>query len=707
MCAAIRAKATNLPLLPIEKRTMRLKLLLATLLACASVPALADEGMWTFDNFPAAAVKQKYGVTIDQKWLDHVRVSAVRLAGGCSASVVSPNGLVLTNHHCVAGCAQNLSSPEHDYVKNGFFTARPEDEKQCPGTQAEILQTIGDVTPAISGATKGKSDADFTRARNAAIANVEKQACTGREATHRCQVITLYDGGQYKLYTYRKYSDVRLVFAVEFDTAFFGGDPDNFNFPRYDLDFSFLRLYENGKPVATPEHLTWNASAPKPGELVFVAGNPGGTDRQLTEAELVTLRDVVQPFSLILGSELRGRYTRFAEESAEHMRIANRDLFGLENGLKALRGEHEALLQPSLFDDKRKADAELKAKVNADAKLKAEIGDPWAEIARAQVARVALAKTYNFLEGRAGYGSALFRYARTLVRAAEERAKPNGERFREYADARLPLVEKTLLDKQPVETDLEQLKLEFWFTKLREELTADARETALVLGKDSPENLSRALIASKLADPALRKQLWEGGATAIRASNDPMIRFVLKIDDSARGVRKAFEERVEGPMDRASERVAKARFAAYGTTVYPDATFSLRLSYGKIAGWEEPGRTIPPFTDFGGLYARATGQAPFQLAPRWVDAKGKVDAKTVFNISSDNDIIGGNSGSPLINAKGEVIGAIFDGNIHSLGGEYFFDPKLNRTVSVSTAAMTEALTKVYGRNALVAELTAP
>ena len=686
---------------------MRLKILLATLLACASSSAFADEGMWTFDNFPAAAVKQKYGVTIDQKWLDHVRASAVRLAGGCSASVVSPNGLVLTNHHCVAGCAQNLSSPEHDYVKNGFFSARPEDEQQCPGTQAEILQMIGDVTATISAATKGKSDADFNRARNAAIANVEKQACTGREATHRCQVITLYDGGQYKLYTYRKYSDVRLVFAVEFDTAFFGGDPDNFNFPRYDLDFSFLRLYENGKPVATPEHLTWNASAPKDGEPVFVAGNPGGTDRQLTEAQLATLRDVTQPFSLILGSELRGRYTRFAEESAEHARIANRDLFGLENGLKAQRGEHAALLQPSLLDDKRKADVELKARVNADPKLKAEIGDPWKDIAAAQTERIALAKPYYFLEGRAGYGSTLFRYARTLVRAAEERAKPNAERFREYADARLPLVEKTLLDRQPVETDLEQLKLEFWFTKLREEMTADAPETALVLGKDSPENLSRALSASKLADPALRKQLWEGGRSAVRASNDPMIRFVLKIDEAARAVRKTVEERVEGPTDRASERIAKARFAVYGTSVYPDATFSLRLSYGKIAGWTEPGRSIAPFTNFGGLYARATGQPPFQLAPRWVEDKGKVDDKTVFNMSSDNDIIGGNSGSPLINAKGEVIGAIFDGNIHSLGGLYFFDPKVNRAVSVSTAAMTEALTKVYGRNALVAELTAP
>jgi hypothetical protein len=696
-----------LPLLPNEKTIMRLKLLLASLLACAAFPASADEGMWTFDNFPAAQVKAKYGVTIDKPWLDHVRASAVRLAGGCSASVVSPNGLVLTNHHCVAGCAQDLSTPEHDYVKNGFMTARREDEKQCPGTQAEILQSIGDVTKTINAATQGKAGDNYVRARDGAVANVEKQSCMGRETTHRCQVISLYDGGEYKLYTYRKYSDVRLVFAVEFDTAFFGGDPDNFNFPRYDLDFSFLRLYENGKPVATPDHLKWNAAAPKNGEPVFVAGNPGGTDRLLTETQLATLRDVAQPLGLILGSELRGRYTRFAEESAEHARIANRDLFGLENGLKAQRGEHEALLQPALLDDKRKADAELKAKVNADPKLKSDIGDPWAEIAKAQTERVALAKPYYFLEARAGYGSTLYRYARTLVRAAEERAKPNGERLREYADARLPLVQKTLLDPQPVEPDLEQLKLEFWFTKLREELTADAPETALYLGKDSPETLSRALVASKLADPALRKQLWEGGLAAVRASSDPMIRFVLKTDATARGLRKAVEERVEGPTDRASERIAKARFAVYGASVYPDATFSLRLSYGKIAGWSEPGRTIPSFTTFSGLYDRATGQPPFKLAPRWVDAKGKVDPQTVFNMSSDNDIIGGNSGSPLINAKGEVIGAIFDGNIHSLGGDYFFDPKLNRSVSVSTAAITEALNKVYGDKALVAELMTP
>jgi Peptidase S46 len=686
---------------------MRRRMLIAALLVCAGAPALADEGMWTFDNFPAAQVKQKYGVDIDGKWLDHVRNSAVRLAGGCSASLVSSEGLVLTNHHCVAGCVQNLSTPQTDYMKTGFFTKSREEEKLCPGQQGEVLQAIDDVTAKINAATQGKSGQDFTRARDAITATLEKDSCTGREATHRCQVLSLYDGGQYKLYTYRKYSDVRLVFAPEFQAAFFGGDPDNFNFPRYDLDFSFLRLYENGKPIAAPEHLKWNASAPKDGDPVFVVGNPGGTDRLLTASQLLTLRDLVLPSALFLNSELRGQYTRFAETSAEHARIINRDLFGIENGIKAQKGQFQALLSPTLIESKRKADAELKARVDADPKLKAEIGDPWAEIEKIQAERAALYKRFTMTEGRAGFGSSLFGYARAILRAAEERAKPNTERLREYADARLPLLEKNVLDARPVYREVEELKLKFWLVKLREELTADAPETALFLGKESPETLAKSLALSKLDDPALRKALWEGGMAAVRASADPMIRFVLKIDPNGRALRKEVEERIEGPTARATERVAKAYFAAHGTSVYPDATFSLRISYGKIAGWMYRGETIRPFTTIRGLYERATGFFPFDLPPSWTQTKDKLNLDTVFNLSSDNDIIGGNSGSPLIDAKGEVIGAIFDGNIHSLGGNFYFDPAINRAVSVSTAAITEALAKVYGETKLIAELTRP
>jgi hypothetical protein len=682
--------------------------LFAAVLAAAAAfgpAAMAEEGMWTFDNFPTAAVRAKYGVTIDQPWLDRVQGAAVRLSTGCSASVVSGQGLVLSNHHCVSDCVQSLSTARVDYIKTGFQAAARRDERACPGMQAEILMSIGDVTERVSNAFVGKTGGDYVRARDAEVAAVEKEACAGKEATQRCQVVTLYQGGQYKLYTYRKYADVRLVFAPEFQMAFFGGDPDNFNFPRYDLDFSFVRLYENGQPAATPAHLGWNPDAPKPGEPVFVAGNPGSTQRQLTAEQLVSLRSFALPNTLMQYAELRGRYVGFAQLGPEQARLVNHDLFSIENSFKAFRGQLQTLADDRFIAAKREADAALKAKVAADPALAGGVGDPWAEIARIQARRAAMYDAFTLLEGRGGYGSTLYGYARALVRAAEERAKPNGERLPEYTDSRLPLLEKTLLDVEPVTPALEQLKLEFWLTKVREYLTADAPETKALLGRDSPETIARRLTASKLADPAVRRALWAGGLAAVQASDDPMIRYVLQTDPAVRALRRTYEAEVSGPTDRAAEAIAKARFAAYGTSVYPDATFTLRLTYGAVEGWTYQGRTVEPFTRLAGLYERATGQPPFDLPKRWLDAKGKLNLETVFDISSSNDIIGGNSGSPLINAQAQVVGAIFDGNIHSLGGAYGYDPALNRAVSVSTAAITEALTKVYGQQALVRELT--
>jgi hypothetical protein len=667
--------------------------------------ARADEGMWTFDNFPAAAVEAKYGVAIDAAWLDRVRGAAVRLSNGCSASIVTADGLVLTNHHCVRDCAQNLSTAQVDHVKDGFAAAARNEERLCPGMQAEVLTNIDDVTSRITPATTGKTGQDFVKARDGAIAEVEKAGCAGREDLYRCQVISLYEGGQYKLYTYRKYSDVRLVFAPELQTAFFGGDPDNFNFPRYDLDFSFVRLYENGKPVPTPDHLTWSADPPRDGQPVFVAGNPGSTQRLLTADQLESLRDFILPESLLQFSELRGRLIRFSEESAEHARIADDRLFGFENSFKALHGEEKTLSNPTFIEAKRRDDAALRAKVAANPALAHSIGDPWDDIARAQESRKELNLPYTFEEARAGYSSDLFAYARALVRGAEERAKPNSERLPEYTDSQLPLLEKRVLDPKPVYPELEQVVLEFWLSKLRENLTADAPGTKTFLGKDSPEDLSAKLAKSALGDPALRKSLWHGGLAAINASNDPMIRFVLSTDEASRAVRKEYENRVTGPTDRAAEQIAKARFAIYGTSIYPDATFSLRLSYGRVAGWTDNGVAVRPFTYFAGLWARATGKFPFNLAPRWQAAQGKVNNGTVFDFTTDNDIIGGNSGSPVVDAKGHVIGAIFDGNIESLGGAFAFDDNVNRAVAVSTAAITEALKKVYGQTALVHELT--
>lgn len=676
----------------------------AALVSLGATATLADEGMWTFDNFPLAAVNQKYGLHLDQAWLDRLRGAAVRLSSGCSASVVTPNGLVLTNHHCVRDCAQELSSADKDYVKDGFEVAKREDEKLCPGMVAEILSSITDVTDRITKASSGKTGQDFIKARDAAIAAVEKESCAGKEGNFRCQVITLYEGGQYKLYTYRKYSDVRLVFAPEGQTAFFGGDPDNFNFPRYDLDFSFVRLYDNGKPVNTPDHLTWSSAPPQAGEPIFVVGNPGSTERLLTASQLETMRDLSLPETLILLSELRGRLIRFSEESAEHNRIANDLLFGIENSFKAFHGEEKSLVDPALINAKRAADANLKAQVAKNPSLAAEIGDPWSDIAKVQADYRALYMPYSMMESRAGLGSELFRFARSLVRAAEEKTKPNSERLPEFTDSRLAILSKTILDPQPVYPELEQVTLEFWLSKLRENLTADATGTKTFLGKDSPETLSARLSQSKLGDPAARKALWDGGMAALRASNDPMIKFVLATDQASRDIRKQWEDRVSGPTARAAQKIARARFAIYGTNVYPDATFSLRLSYGKVEGWTDNGATVAPFTFYKGLWERATGQFPFELAPRWQTAQNKVNPNTVLDFVTDNDIIGGNSGSPAVTAGGEVVGAVFDGNIESLGGAFGFDDRVNRTVIVSTAAIGEALRNVYNATALADEL---
>jgi hypothetical protein len=674
---------------------------LALILAPA---ARADEGMWTFDNFPSAKVKAAYGVTVDRAWLDHVRGAAVRLSSGCSASVVTGEGLVLTNNHCVADCAQALSSQGRDYFNDGYQAVARTDEKTCSGMQAEILAQITDVTDRVQSAGRGQTGQALVRARTAAASTIENEGCAN-DARFRCEVVDFYHGGQYKLYKYRKYSDVRLVFSPGVPAAFFGGDPDNFNFPRYDLDCAFVRLYEDGKPVATPDHLKWNAAAPKAGDPVFVAGNPGGTDRQLTASQLDFQRTLALPVVVAQYSELRGRLLRFGEESAEHKRIAGDLLFGLENSYKVYWGRLQALDDPDFMAKKRREEADLKARSRAvAASLGPDFGDPWAVIDKAQQAAQALYIDNRMIE-RGPSGSDLFSYARDLVRAAEERAKPSPERLPGFADSQLPLLEKEVLDPRPIYPDLEQLTLEFWLSKAREYMTADSPGTKLLLGKDSPEQLSAALAKSRLGDPALRKTLWDGGLKAVQASDDPMIRYVLKIDPEARRLRMAYDEQVTGPTTAAAEKIARARFAIYGTSIYPDATFTLRLSYGKIAGWTYRGVTVPPFTEFSGLYERATGEDPFKLDPRWVAAKDKLTPTTVFDISTTNDIIGGNSGSPLIDAKGEVIGAVFDGNIHSLGGDYGYDPVLNRAVAVSTASISEALRKVYGAEGLANELT--
>ncbi|USQ97678.1 S46 family peptidase [Caulobacter sp. RL271] len=659
--------------------------------------------MWTFDGIPVARIEAAYGVTLDRTWLDAVQASAVRLTNGCSAGLVSGEGLAVTNGHCVADCAQALSSSGDDYVQDGFLTEAREDERKCPGLQAEVLLTIIDVTDQVRLASEGKAGRDFVQARDGALAVAELAAC-GQDQTLRCQAIGFFRGGQYKVYKYRRYNDVRLVFMPEMASASFGGDPDNFNFPRYAFDIGFVRLYVDDAPAATPTFLPWRGKPPADGEPTFVVGNPGSTERQLTVAQLETQRDVVLPMLQLQRAELRGRLIQFGRDDADQARAASQALAWVQNSYKLSVGKQAALNDPAFLDAKRADDAALRAKVAADPKL-ADTTGAWDEIAKAQPAAADLFPALRMLETGAGGGSELYYYARLLVRAALERAKPEAERLPEYADARLPLIERKLADAPPIDPALERIYLEHWLLKTREALTVDAPRVRALLGRDSPERLAEALSGSALSDPEVRMALWKGGLAAVEASDDPLVRFVLRADPIARAARAAYEARVSGPVDIAAEKIAKARVAVLGDGAYPDATFSLRLSYGKVAGWKARGEAVRATTTFAGFYDRVTGVEPFAAAPRWLEAKGRLKSDTVFDFVSTNDIIGGNSGSPVLDAKGRLMGVAFDGNLPSLGGAYGYDGARNRTISVSAVAIVEALSKVYGRDALVKELT--
>lgn len=686
---------------------MKLRTLLAvSAAAMLAVPASADEGMWTFDAFPAAAMRAQYGWAPDQAWLDHVRAASVRLTGGCSASFVSADGLILTNHHCARDCAQNVSDADHDYIADGFLAEDRSKELKCPGQQAEVVTAISDVTATVTAAKGTLTGGALVKAIDAATAKIEKDSCPDTQKT-RCQVVPLFGGAQYKLYQYRKYSDVRLVWVPEAQAAAFGGDPDNFNYPRYGLDAAFLRAYENGKPVSGVAHLKWDPRAPVDGEITFTSGNPGSTNRLYTNAQRVFARDDLYPFYLTLLSEYRGRLIAKMEFDPDKERTGYEALFGTENSFKALTGYVGALRNPAFAAKLDQAEDELRAKVAADPALAAKVGDPWGTIAQADARARDLYRPYMLLESLGGFQSDLYGYARTLVRAAAERDKPDSARLPGYNDAALPLLEKRLTDAKPVYPWLEKLDLEFWLTKVREYLTADSPDTRALLGKESPEALAARLVNNtRLADPAYRKQLFDGGMAAIKASDDPLIQFVLANDARAREARDAYMSQVVGPIAAAGPKLTAARFAVYGDTLYPDATFTLRLSYGTVKSWDERGTPVPIMTDFAGMFDRATGSSPFDLPKAFVAAKDRIAMKTPFDFITTNDIIGGNSGSPVIAKDGSVIGAAFDGNIHMLGGNFGYDPVMNRTVVVSTAAVEQALTAIYPAPALLKELHA-
>jgi hypothetical protein len=685
---------------------------LATLVAGVSLVCLvfaqaaqAEEGMWTFDDFPSKTVGTKYGFTPSQDWLDHVRLSSLRIAGGCSASFISPEGLVMTNHHCVVGCVEQISTPEQNLEENGYSAKTPAEEKKCPDFELDQLVEIRDVSKDVQGAMAGKTGDEANKALHAKEAELQ-QSC-GSDRSVRCDVVSLYHGGVYDLYRYKRYNDVRLVFAPEFSVAQFGGDPDNFNFPRFDYDIGVLRAYEGDKPAITKDYLHWSANGTKDGDLVFVSGNPGGTFRELTEAQLAFERDVLYPNRIPEISERRGELEAFIARGPQQAREASDDLFFLENGFKVYFGRQQALLDPQFFGTKVKEEQHLRAATAADAKLAAYL-PAWDEIAQVQQVRSQLFVRNSLLNGST-FRSGLLGDAVTLVRAASERTKPNRERLPGYTDQALVNVQQQLSAAAPVYKDLEELSLTLSFTVIRRDLGTDDAFVRKMLGKDSPEQLAHKLVSgTHLEDPKVREELYKGGQSAIDASTDPMIRFAASLNDELLAVRKNYEARVDAPTREAAEKIAKARFAVYGTSVDPDATFTLRLSYGTVKGFEDAeGKFVAPYTNIGGLFERATGADPYKLPESWLKTKSSLNLSVPMNLSTRNDTTGGNSGSPLIDKDANVVGLLFDGNIFSLGGDYGYDAAKNRSVCVDSRALLEGMRRVYHLDRIVDEIEGP
>jgi len=683
----------------------RLCSVLLALLFVLSTFASADEGMWLYNAPPKDRIKSKYGFELTQQWLDHVRLGSVRFNNGGSGSFVSPDGLTFTNHHVGAACVQQLSTEGHDYIKTGFYAKTQAEEAKCPNLELNQLVGIEDVTDKINAGIKtGMSAADAGQAQRAAMSQVEKDCTTSTGL--RCDVVTFYSGQVYNLYKYKKYTDVRLVFAPEFDAAFFGGDPDNFTYPRYDLDITFFRVYENDKPAHLDNYLQWSATGVKDGDLIFVSGHPGNTGRLLTMAQLEFMRDFQYPLALKFLARRIALLQEFSKQSEENARVAKEDIFGLQNSQKAISGYQSGLLDKAIMDQKAADEAKLRAAFKADPKNAGS--DPWEEIAQAIKTQQAIYPNLLYLERLRGFSGHLSQIARILVRAAEEKPKPNAERMREFRDSTLPSLEQQLFSTEPVYKNLDTVVLSDSLAEMQSALGNDNPDVKAVLQGKSPADAAKEMIANtKLDDVAVRKQLYEGGKTAVDASRDPLIVAMRAVDADARAARKEFEDKVDSVTRRDGTTIAKARFAQSGFSQPPDATFTLRLSYGQVKGYQENGKAIPFATNLGGAYEHAAehnNQPPYNLPQSWMDAKSKLDLKTPFNFVSTADIIGGNSGSPTVNKKGEVVGIIFDGNIESLSWNFAFSDTQGRAVSVDSRGIQEALRKIYGASALADEL---
>ncbi|HEY7314920.1 MAG TPA: S46 family peptidase [Gemmataceae bacterium] len=685
-----------------------LMILIALVLPLAAAPVVyGDEGMWLFTNPPREHLKKKYDFDATPDWLEHVQKSSVRFNSGGSGSFVSADGLVMTNHHVGADCLQKMGDKEHNYYRDGFHARTLADERKCDDLELNVLMSIEDVTERVKAAVKADMTPDKAfAARRAVMAEIEKESTD--KTGLRSDVITLYQGGQYHLYRFKKYTDVRLVFAPEQQIAFYGGDPDNFEYPRFDLDVCFFRVWENGKPAKIEHYLKWSKAGAKEGELVFVTGHPGRTDRLATLAELDYLRDTGFPFLLQRLNRWEVLLSAFSGRSEENARQAKELLFGVQNSRKARVGGLAALLDPDLMARKKEQEKKLRAKADEDESLK-DARTAWDRIAKAQKVRAASIRKYTMLEAAAGFNSQLFTIARTLLRAGDELPKKNSERLREFRESNLESLKFQLFSGAPIYADYEKVKLTDALTFLCAELGRDNELVKKVLAGKSPSERAYQLVSgTKLKDVETRKKLYEGGKKAVKDAKDPMIELARLVDPAARAVRKIVESQVEEAQRQAYGDIAKVKFALEGTSTYPDATFTLRLAFGQVKGYEEDGKQVPFETTYAGLYQRAkemNNRPPFDLPPRWVEKKDKLNLKTPLNFVCTADIIGGNSGSPVINRQAEVVGLIFDGNIQSLALDFAYSDEQARALSVHSAGIIEALRKVYDADELADELT--
>ncbi len=678
--------------------------LCAAAVLSTSTFAWADEGMWTFDNPPLKQLKDRYGFTPTQAWLDHVRLSSVRFNDGGSGSFVSPHGLVLTNHHVALGQLQKVSSPQKDYVTDGFYARTAAEELKCPDLEVNQLVSMENVTERVLSAVKaGMSDEAALKARKAEIARIEKESTD--KTGLRSDVVPLYQGSEYWLYRYKKYTDLRLVFAPEQQIAFFGGDPDNFTYPRYDIDFALFRVYENGKPVESQNYLKWNAQGAKDGELVFVSGNPGSTSRLDTLAQIETLRDDLLPLWLQTLIRRRDVARQYGAQGTEQMRQATQLIFGLENSIKALTGQYQGLQDKALIAKKQKEETEFRALVAGKPEWQEAYGGAWDSIAQAETKYRAMIKPLRL---RSMTWSRLSSIAMSIVRYVAEVKKPDGERLDGFHDSQLESLRFRLFSPAPVYPQFDESQLAANLAFSREILGADDPYVKAVLGDRTPEEVAKEAIAgTKLADPAFRKSLVEGGEAAVAASTDPMIVLARKADPFGRELIKSYEKNVESVETPAGEKIGKARFAAYGKTMYPDATFTLRLSFGAVRGYPMNGTIAPAHTTLYGLYDRTYSfdrKPPFNLPARYAERRSNLDLATPINFVSTCDIIGGNSGSPVIDRQGDLVGLIFDGTIEGLVGDYVYNEENNRAVAVHSAVIIEVLRKLYDAGPVADEL---